>query len=140
MLDMVKARKAELEKRGYKGFTLMEMLIVVAIIAVLVAIAIPIFTTQLNKARAATDEANIRSGYAYVMSTVLTTNVSDGATFTLNSDGTAAQDTTGTYKTQAASTDLGQDANIGGQKVEWSKDAQVTYTYKDNKVTITAGK
>ena len=44
-----------------KGFTLMEMLIVVAIIAILVAIAIPTFTTQLNNARIATDKANLRA-------------------------------------------------------------------------------
>ena len=46
------------------GFTLAELLIVVAIIAVLVAVTIPVFTTQLNKAKYATDEANARSIYA----------------------------------------------------------------------------
>ena len=40
-----------MKKNNNKGFTLMEMLIVVAIIAVLVAIAIPVFTNQLEKAR-----------------------------------------------------------------------------------------
>ena len=64
MLDIIKARKEELRKRGYKGFTLMEMLIVVAIIAILVAVAIPIFTSQLNKARYETDVANARSYFA----------------------------------------------------------------------------
>ena len=64
MLDIIKARKEELRKRGYKGFTLMEMLIVVAIIAILVAVAIPIFTSQLNKARYETDIANARSYFA----------------------------------------------------------------------------
>ena len=49
----------------------MEMLIVIAIIAVLVAIAIPIFTTQLEKSREATDAANIRSAYAEVAATAL---------------------------------------------------------------------
>ena len=58
--------------KNSKGFTLMEMLIVVAIIAVLIAIAIPTFTTSLNKARVATDEANIRSGYASLMAEILT--------------------------------------------------------------------
>lgn len=50
------------EEKG--GFTLAELLIVVAIVAVLVAIAIPVFTSSLNKAVAETDVANCRSYYA----------------------------------------------------------------------------
>lgn len=38
-------------KNKNKGFTLAELLIVVAIIGVLVAVSIPIFTSQLAKAR-----------------------------------------------------------------------------------------
>ncbi len=53
-----------MKKNNKKGFTLAELLIVVAIIAVLVAIAIPVFTGQLQKAKEAADEANIRSAYA----------------------------------------------------------------------------
>ena len=49
---------------GKKGFTLAELLIVVAIIGVLVAISIPIFTQQLKKARLATNQANARAAYA----------------------------------------------------------------------------
>ena len=56
-----------MKKNNKKGFTLAELLIVVAIIAVLVAIAIPVFTAQLEKSREATDAANIRSAYAEVM-------------------------------------------------------------------------
>ena len=54
-----------------KGFTLMEMLIVVAIIAVLVAIAIPVFGAQLEKAREAVDAANLRAAYAEVSADAL---------------------------------------------------------------------
>jgi type IV pilus assembly protein PilA len=54
-----------------KGFTLAELLIVVAIIAILTAIAIPVFTAQLNKAKYATDEANARSIYAEMTSDYL---------------------------------------------------------------------
>ena len=55
---MMKLMSKRLNK---KGFTLAELLIVVAIIAVLVAIAIPIFTAQLEKSRESTDAANLRS-------------------------------------------------------------------------------
>lgn len=44
----------------------MEMLIVIALIAVLIAIAIPVFASQLEKSREATDLANVRAAYAQV--------------------------------------------------------------------------
>ena len=47
-----------------KGFTLMEMMIVVAIIATLIAVIIPTFKGALDRAHAATDEANLRAYYA----------------------------------------------------------------------------
>jgi len=49
-----------------KGFTLAELLIVVAIIGVLVGISIPIFSAQLEKSREATDVANLRAAKAAV--------------------------------------------------------------------------
>lgn len=60
---MTKQRTTPTAKRDH-GFTLMEMLIGAAIIAVLVAVAIPTFSSQLHKARVATDWANVRSYYA----------------------------------------------------------------------------
>lgn len=71
-MNMLQTKKEELKKQGKKGFTLMELLIVVAIIAVLVAIAIPLFTNQLEKSREAVDEANIRDAYAVCTSALLT--------------------------------------------------------------------
>ena len=71
-------------KKNNKGFTLAELLIVVAIIAVLVAIAIPVFTTQLEKSREATDVANVRSAYAGVVVAWLDNGSATSATVSAN--------------------------------------------------------
>ena len=59
-------------KENKKGFTLAELLIVVAIIAVLVAISIPIFNSQLEKSRDAVTAANLRAAYAEAATDILT--------------------------------------------------------------------
>ena len=64
-------KRAEKEKRG---FTLAELLVVVAIIGVLVAISIPIFTTQLEKARRSVDLYNARA-----VESVLVNAINDGS-------------------------------------------------------------
>ena len=61
-------------KQTRNGFTLMEMLIVIAIIAVLIAIMIPVFASQLERAREAADLANVRSAYAQVSAEALLEN------------------------------------------------------------------
>lgn len=65
------------KKLTKKGFTLAELLIVVAIIAVLVAVAIPVFTSQLEKAREATDLSNIRAAYAEIMVYAVSDQITD---------------------------------------------------------------
>ncbi len=60
--------------KNKNGFTLAELLIVVAIIAVLVAISIPIFSKQLEKSRDATSVANLRSAYAEAMAAAIDYN------------------------------------------------------------------
>ena len=55
-----------------KGFTLAELLVVVAIVGILVAISIPVFTAQLSKARKATNLANLRAAKAAAVAEYLT--------------------------------------------------------------------
>ena len=128
MLEILKERKAALEAQGQKGFTLMEMLIVIAIIAVLIAIAIPVFSAQLDKANTETDAANIRGGYAEATAKILTENVTtDGTTYYLNSDGTVTTTASGDYQCKGTSGDDGID--ISGQNVKWAKNDHIKYVY-----------
>lgn len=128
--------------KNTKGFTLMEMLIVVAIIAILIAIAIPTFNSSLNKAKVATDEANIRSGYAAVMTELLTsdTAVTNGATYTLKVDG-GVTGSAAAYQTKGKPSAA---VDIAGHQVDaWEPDETVTYTVNTSNdgydVTITVG-
>ena len=102
MLEMLKARKEQLEAQGKKGFTLMEMLIVIAIIAILIAIAIPLFTSQMDSAKHATNESNARSIYSIAMADYMdnteynSTYAVSGSTVKITDPGTGGQ--TQTFK------------------------------------------
>lgn len=97
-------------RKNEKGFTLAELLIVVAIIGVLVAISIPIFTSQLEKAKEATDAANIRAAYAEVSTEALTDGNSVTPLFV-----TATQ-TKDNWQMNADQAKM----EIGGQKVDFA--------------------
>lgn len=75
------------KKANKKGFTIMEMLIVVAISAVLVAIAIPTFNNALTKSKEAADVANIRAAYAEIM----VANLTDNTAIPTNTEGFLAK-------------------------------------------------
>ncbi len=69
------------------GFTLIEMLIVVAIIAILVIVSIPMVSSSLDKAKKATDDANERAAKAAAMIEYMMNGTgTSGETYHYNAD------------------------------------------------------
>ena len=89
----MKTLKNKLKKQG--GFTLVEMLTVVAIIAILIAISIPMVTGALDRAKKATDAANVRAAKAAMSIESLTNkDYEEGTVKTYNAATGALQDGT----------------------------------------------
>lgn len=128
--------------KNEKGFTLAELLIVVAIIGVLVAISIPIFTSQLEKSREATDAANIRAAYAEVAAAQLTGATTDeGSVKVTGSNGVYTYTATVTAHQKVdgwQGTDFNTTGNeIGGQAVAASlKGWTITAASNSDDITI----
>ena len=101
-------------KKNNKGFTLAELLIVVAIIAVLVAIAIPVFTAQLEKAREATDVSDIRSYYAEISTALITAKPGEETTVVVGG--------THSVKIPATLLNAGGDVSVTGWKAHQAQD------------------
>lgn len=111
-----------LMKMNKKGFTLIEMLVVIAIIAVLVSIIIPIVGNSTTKAQAATDAANLRS-----MKATLTIGVMEGK---------IAKNQTGVTTVPAGyGTAPTSETNAGDTfKFDVSANGDVTVYFGDNKI------
>ena len=137
MKEMIKKVK---ERR--EGFTMAELLIVVAIIAVLVAIAIPVFTAQLEKSKEATDLANIRTAYAEIVAEKLTTDNSVAAKSVALTQGEKSWQTTdvkfpeNVYTNGTKSTSGTTKATKSNTKTTSSKNSKAVITPIKNGVMI----
>ncbi len=127
-----------MKKMNKKGFTLAELLIVVAIIAVLVAISIPIFSAQLEKSREAVDLANIRAAYAEVMTSALTEETNDdsvtytGGTYSKTVTLTQTKDN---WTTNVTDVKIGE-VSLDGTTPKAKGTATVSYDGTTTKVTF----
>lgn len=96
-----------------KGFTLAELLVVIAILAILVAVAVPIFTGVLGDAQDKVDNANVRAVRAAAVTKILTDSTIDvtagtwTATATVSDTGdiSALNIVTGTTGTEGVAAD-----------------------------------
>ena len=81
--------------KSRKGFTLIEMLIVVGIIAVLVAVSIPMVNSSLDRAKRATDAANERAAKAAAMIEYLNNNKAGNYVYDATTGGLGTSASTG---------------------------------------------
>ena len=97
--------------KSKKGFTLVELMIVVVIMAILVAVAVPIYSAVTDNARTKTCKGNQREIVSTVSNSAMLAGVKvDNASFKIitdaNGDGAFAADATGFV----ADTDFSYDA------------------------------
>ena len=112
-------------KKNQHGFTLAELLVVVAIVGILVAISIPVFTAQLSKARKATNQANLRAAKAAAVAEYLTDDKDTFAKATYDYD-----------ISTGVATKLGENATKAASYEVENMDAAVSSKNKYEKIAI----
>ena len=122
-----------MKKNSKKGFTLAELLIVVAIIGILVAISIPVFTSQLKKAKDATNVANARSMYAHLVADFLDDGAVNSGPKNGTSDFTSSQSLSDDDLTLTVDEEIYKFTKLDGASIEYTTGADghpiVKYTH-----------
>jgi len=130
---MLKAMRSRLNKD--EGFTLIELMVVVLIIAILVAIAIPTFLGQRKNAQDSAAKSNVRNALAtekayFSVNQVFTATTADLAAIEPNLFGTGADPVTATMGTGGVSICLVQQSDGGDYFAVWDGTTAGTMYYQ----------
>lgn len=137
MNSLLNKKKNELQTKKKKGFTLVELIIVIAIIAILVALAIPKFGAVIENSNQKADQATAKN-----IATIVAQKIADGDTKTTtgivtdDSDTLKVADSLDGNKTPKAKAARGAetftytiDAKTGDIKVSYTGKTEVYPSY-----------
>ena len=133
-----------MKKTNNKGFSLVELIIVIAIMAVLIGVLAPTFTKYVERSRKSTDVQNVESIITaletYAADPMVTTNfLTNGATITLSPTVTTVSATNATNGASFALDDAGI-KEIGLKSKDWGATTggsiTLTVTVANGAVTV----